>query len=159
MGAAENAAVARAEMDAYQRGDIAGVLDLYTDDVVLHYPGRNVLSGTYTGKDAVRGWIMATREKVGLGTTVQRTLHDVVASNDHAIQLVSVDTSANGKSAHWNAALVMHVRDGKISEIWIHIDDPYAVDDLLLAPGDRPPVRNPGDDPIVIRGDFDAPLG
>jgi hypothetical protein len=25
----------------------------------------------------------------------------------------------------------MHVRDGKISEAWIHIDDLYALDDFL----------------------------
>src|SRR5687767_6433134 len=101
IGAAENAAIGRAEMDAVQRGDIEGVMDLYADDVVLEYPGRNVLSGTYTGKDAVRGWFTGMAEAVGPETKISRTLRDVVVSDNHAIQLVSVEASKDGKSAHW----------------------------------------------------------
>ena len=55
-----------------------------------------------------------------------------MAGDDHAVQLVSVDArTGDGRQAHWNAAAVMHVRDGKISAVWLHIDDPYAVDELF----------------------------
>jgi len=40
-----NEELARSEMEAALRGDFEGMLDHYTDDVVLHYPGRNALSG------------------------------------------------------------------------------------------------------------------
>ena len=131
MGAAENAAIARAEMDAVQRGDLEGLLDLYADDVVLEYPGRNVLSGTYTGKDGVRGWFKLISDTMGPGATVTRTLRDVVASDSHAIQLVSVEATRAGKSAQWNSAIALFIRDGKIKVIRILIDDPYAVDEFL----------------------------
>jgi ketosteroid isomerase-like protein len=39
---------------------------------------------------------------------------------------------SDGQSATWNAAVVMHVRGGKISEIWLNIDDHYAVNALLV---------------------------
>jgi ketosteroid isomerase-like protein len=74
-------------------------------------------------------------ERLGEEGSFTRTLHDILASDDHAIQLVSVEAKrSDGRTAHWNAALVMHVRDGKISEVWANIDDPYAVEDLLEQP-------------------------
>jgi ketosteroid isomerase-like protein len=127
-----NEKLARSEMEAALRGDFEGMLAHYTDDVVLHYPGRNPLSGTYRGKDGLREWGRKIDELLGATGSLTRTLHDILASDDHAVQLVSVQAHrSNGRSASWNAAVVMHVRDGKISEIWLNLDDPYAVDDLL----------------------------
>lgn len=127
-----NEELARSEMDAARRGDVEGMLDHYADDVVFHYPGRNVLSGTHRGKDSLRRWIATFGEILGEDGSLTRTLHDVVAGDDHVVQLVSVEARrTDGRSARWNAAFVMHVSDGKITEIWGHIDDPYAVDGLL----------------------------
>jgi len=127
-----NEELARSEMEATLRGDFEGMLDHYTDDVVLHYPGRNALSGTHRGKDGIREWARKIDELLGAGGSLKRTLHDILASDDHAIQLVSVEARrADGRSASWNAAVVMHVRDGRISEVWLNIDVPYAVDELL----------------------------
>lgn len=127
-----NEELARSEMEAAQRGDFEAMLEHYTDDVVLHYPGRNALSGTHKGKDGIREWGDKFGELLGEQGSLARTLHDIVASDDHAIQLVSVEAKrADGQSAHWNVACVMHVREGKISEIWLNIDDPYAVDELF----------------------------
>ena len=127
-----NEEIARSEMEAALRGDFEGMLAHYTEDVILHYPGHNALSGTYRGKDGVREWARKIDELLGPGGSLTRTLHDVLGSEDHAVQLVSVNaTRTDGRNASWNAAVVMHVRDGKISEIWLHIDDPYTVDTLL----------------------------
>jgi len=51
-----NEELARSEMEAALRGDFEGMLAHYTEDVILHYPGRNALSGTYRGKDGIREW-------------------------------------------------------------------------------------------------------
>jgi len=127
-----NEELARSEMEATLRGDFEEVLDHYTDDAVLHYPGRNALSGTHRGKDAIREWGRKFGELLGEEGSLTRTLHDILASDDHAIQLLSVEARrADGRSARWNVAYVMHVRDGKISEAWLNIDDPYVVDELL----------------------------
>jgi hypothetical protein len=127
-----NEDLARSEMEAALRGDFEAMVDHYADDVVLHYPGRNQLSGTYRGKDGIRGWAAKIDELLGEGGSFTRSLHDIVAGDDHAVQLVSVDArTGDGRAANWNAAAVMHVREGKISAIWLHIDDPYAVDELF----------------------------
>ena len=127
-----NEEIARSEMEAALQGDFEGMLAHYTEDVILHYPGHNALSGTYQGKDGLREWVRKIDELLGPGGSLVRTLHDILASEDHAVQLVSVEARrTDGRSASWNAAVVMHVRDGKISEVWLNIDDPYAVDELF----------------------------
>lgn len=119
-------------MEAALRGDFEGMLEHYTEDAVLHYPGRNPLTGTYRGKDEIRAWANKFDELLGPEGSLKRSLHDILASDDHAIQLVSVEAKrSNGRRASWNAAVVMHVRDGKISEAWLNIDNPYAVDELF----------------------------
>jgi hypothetical protein len=127
-----NEELARSEMEATNRGDLEAMLDHYTDDVVFHYPGRNPLTGAHHGKEEIRQWAATAAAILGEEGSITRTLHDVVAGDDHVVTLVGVDAKrSDGRTAHWNAALVMHVRDGKISEAWAHIDDPYAVDEFL----------------------------
>lgn len=127
-----NEELGRREMDAAMRGDADAMLAFYTDDVVLHYPGRNALSGEHRGKQGLREWMNTIGELIGPDGSFTRSLHDVIANDDHVIQLVSVDARrSDGRIAHWNAAITMHVREGRFSEIWIAIDDPYAVDAFL----------------------------
>ena len=127
-----NEELARSEMEASLRGDLEGMLDHYSDDVVFHYPGHNVLSGSHQGKEGIREFVRRIGDLLGEEGTFDRTLHDVLASDDHAVELVTVDARrSDGRTAHWNASVVMHVRGGRISEIWVSIDDPYAVDELL----------------------------
>lgn len=124
--------LARSEMEAALKGDFEGMLAHYTDDALLHYSGRNGLSGTHRGKDGIRKWGRRIDELLGPGGSLTRTLHDMLASDDHVVQLISVQANrSDGRSASWKAAVIMHVREGKISEAWLHIDDPYAVDKLL----------------------------
>jgi ketosteroid isomerase-like protein len=127
-----NAELARSEMKAVLAGDLEGMLEHYAEDVVFHYPGRNPLSGTYHGKDGVRSWAAKADELLGDGGSLTRTLHDIVANDDYAIQLVSVDARrADGRTARWDAAAVMRVHNGKFSDIRIDVFDPYAVDELF----------------------------
>lgn len=127
-----NEELARSEMEAALRGDFEGMLEHYTDDVVLHYPGRNPLSGTHRGKDEIRAWGDKIDELIGPEGSFKRSLHDILASDDHVIQLLSVEAKrSDGRTANWNAAVVMHVREEKISEAWLNIDDLYTVDEFL----------------------------
>jgi ketosteroid isomerase-like protein len=134
-----NEELARSEMEAALRGDFENMLAHYTEDFILHYPGRNALSGTYQGKNGLREWGRKIDKLLGPGGSLVRTLHDILASEDHAIQLVSVKARrTDGRSASWNAAVVMHVRDSIISEIWLHIDNHIL---LMLSSHSRPAER------------------
>jgi hypothetical protein len=123
-----NEALARRELEVLEAGDMDALGELYTEDCVVHYPGRNPLSGDHPGFPALIGKI---RPLLGDGGSVRRVLHDVFGSDDHAVQLLTVTGEGRGRSHTWEAVVVMHVRDGKISEVWISVRDPYALDEFL----------------------------
>lgn len=123
-----NEELLRREFDATVAGDMAALIECYADDQVFHYPGKNPAAGEYRGRDGFTKFL----GKIGeLGVTVTRELHDVVANDEHGIQLISVHGDRTGKKLTWRGVAVMHVRDGKIAETWVHVDDQDALDRFL----------------------------
>jgi ketosteroid isomerase-like protein len=51
-----NAEILRGGYEAYQQGDVPAVLAVFAEDIAWHVPGRNPLSGDYTGHDEVVGF-------------------------------------------------------------------------------------------------------
>ena len=121
-----NEALARREIDLINAGDLEALEDVYSDDLVVHYPGRNPLAGSHPAEE-----FLSRFEKVLKGGNLTRELHDALGSDDHAVQLLRVTASVGARSHSWNAVAVLHVRDGRFSEAWIHVDDQYALDDFL----------------------------
>lgn len=121
-----NELLARREMELISSGDLESLQELYADDLVIHYPGRNPLAGT----SGVDEFLAKFEGLLGTGTLV-RELHDALGTDDHAVQLLRVTAHVGERSYSWNAVAVLHVRDGKFSECWIHVDDQYALDDFL----------------------------
>ena len=121
-----NEQLARREIELINAGDYDALAVFYTDDLVIHYPGRNPLAGSHTVDE-----FLATFQALLKDGTLTRELHDALGTDHHAVQLLRVTASAGKRSHSWNAAVVLHVRDGKFSECWIHVDDQYALDDCL----------------------------
>jgi len=65
------------------------------------------------------------------GGTFRLEVHDVVANDDHGIVLVAARADRGDRSWEDHAVLVFHIRDGKISEAWLHPGDQYAGDDFF----------------------------
>jgi len=123
-----NEELARRELEVLNSGDMAALGALYTDDFVLHYPGRSPLAGDHRSFEE---FLAKIGPLMGEGGSVSRELHDALGSDDHAIQLLNVTATAKGRTHSWHGVIVMHTRDGKISEAWIHIGDQYALDEFL----------------------------
>ena len=113
---------------AFFAGDMETAGNGFADDIVVHLPGRNPLSGTYHGKDQVFAMLAAESELVSDPTT---EIHDVLASDDHAVVLRTDSVSRNGRTWAGPCVDVMHVKDGKITEYWNTSLDQYGYDDLL----------------------------
>lgn len=90
--------------------------------------GRNPLSGSYYGKDQVFAMVAAESELV---SDLAAEIHDVLASDDHAVVLRTDSVSRRGRTWTGPVVDVMHVRDGKITEYWNIALDQYGYDDLL----------------------------
>jgi uncharacterized protein len=122
-----NEELARREIELINAADMEAVEALYADDFVLHYPGRNPLSGTYTDL----GEFISKLESLLAGGTLSRRLHDALGTDDHSVQLLTITADAQGHTHSWNAVIVMHVRGQQFTEAWFHVDDQYALDEFL----------------------------
>lgn len=123
-----NADVVRSYIDAVGQFDLETAAGLVSEDVVMHIPGRSPMSGDIRGRDGLMGMFERTREMSG-GQMPVPELHDITASADHVVALLT--RTLAGVEAR--AAIVYHVKDGKITEIWPHERDQYALDEAVRA--------------------------
>jgi uncharacterized protein len=114
---------------AFAKGDFAVLTDLFAEDLVWHVGGRSQLAGDYRGRDAVFAFFGRLME-VTEGS-FRLDVHAVLADDEHAVALVVGTASRGGRSVTDNAAHVLHMRDGKVTEYWNATTDQYAFDELI----------------------------
>jgi ketosteroid isomerase-like protein len=115
--------------DAFSRGDMDTLRELFHPDVVWHAPGRHQLAGDHRGVDAVLGYFGRTMELTGGNFRVQ--VHDVIANDEHAVGLHVAYAARGGSTLRDNTVLVFQISDGKATEVWQYWADPYAADQLF----------------------------
>jgi uncharacterized protein len=128
MAAAKEAAVRRL-IDAIQRADLAALGETLSDDVVFHFPGTSPVAGTYRGREAVIGLFPAFRRL--LDGPPHMSTHDVVSSEAHVVELVTLAAEHGGQPHEWHAVRIYHVAEDEITEIWLMIEDINAFDTWL----------------------------
>lgn len=123
-----NAELLRKGYEAFAKGDMDAVQELFSDDIVWHNPGDNMLSGDYRGKGEVLGFFATLMQETG-GNFGQE-IHDLVASDDHGIVLVRQHSQRKGKSLDQNGVHVWHMSGGKATEFWGFPWDQKEVDEF-----------------------------
>jgi ketosteroid isomerase-like protein len=126
---ADTGKIARKLFEAVTSGDTATIQSLQHDDIVMHIPGKNQLSGTHKGK-AETGTNLGKMASL-TGGTIKRELHDVTSSDMHAVVLARITAQRGGKSFSYNSAVVLDIRDGKVAEQWMLNDDQATVDQVF----------------------------
>jgi ketosteroid isomerase-like protein len=112
-----NAAKIRAASEEMDRsGDLMSQMNLLADDVVWHEIGRDE---PIRGKQALIDRFSGMPE----GASIRTETHDVLANDEHAIQLVTATATLGDRSFTYRTAEIYHVRDGKITERWAFSDD------------------------------------
>jgi ketosteroid isomerase-like protein len=119
----------RAYIGAWLAGDWDGATAFWSEDVVHHVPGRGPLSGDFQGKRAFLAAYDQIFERLG-GTIQVVSVHDVLASNEHAVMLVTERAVRGRRHLDFNRVVVYHVRNGKIVETWSYDYDPTALDEF-----------------------------
>ena len=97
-------------------GDMMAMLDLLDDDIVWHEIGRYE---PIRGKQALTERFSSMPE----GSSITAETHDVVANDEHTIQLVTATATMGDQSLVYRTAEIYHMRDGKITERWAFSDD------------------------------------
>jgi ketosteroid isomerase-like protein len=112
-----NAAKIRAVSDEVERtGDMSKAFENVDDDIVWHEIGSDQ---PIRGKQALIERFSSMPE----GATIKTETHDVIANDEHAVQLVTATATLGGKELVYRTAEIYHVRDGKITERWAFSDD------------------------------------
>jgi ketosteroid isomerase-like protein len=123
-----NVELLRRGYEAYGSGDLETIDALFDDDIVWHVAGRGPLSGEYHGKQEVFGFFGKIMELSG-GTS-KLEVHDILASDDHGVALLTGSASREGREFSGSDVHVFHIRDGKVVEFWDSPVDQYAVDEF-----------------------------
>jgi uncharacterized protein len=123
-----NEELARKGYEAFGKGDMQTVGELFADDIVWHASGRNQLSGDYNGKEQVFGMFAQLQELTG--GTFRLELHDILANDEHAVVLAEAHGEREGKTLNDRGVNVLHISNGKVTEFWLHPGDQYANDEF-----------------------------
>jgi uncharacterized protein len=112
-----NAAALRAAAERAERsGDIMSGVDMLADDVVWHEIGSD---------EPIRGKQALMERMSGLsdGGSIRTETHDIVANDEHAVQLVTATATMGGRELVYRTAEIFHMKDGKVTERWAFSDD------------------------------------
>jgi ketosteroid isomerase-like protein len=123
-----NAEVARSATEAISKGDMETFLSLHADDTVTHFPGRGPMAGDHQGKDGLVK--MFQRQMEMLDGPPQIENHAILADDEHAVVLNKVSASRGGRTLEQNQVVVIHMKDGKIGEVWLHFSEQQAMDEM-----------------------------
>ncbi len=114
--------------EAFLKGDLATLENLFVEDVVWHTAGANPTSGEHKGRDAVLALFRRVKELSG--GTFRVEVHTVLADDDHGVSLTRTTASREGKHLRAQSVTVFHIRDGKITEVWQASEDQAAIDEF-----------------------------
>jgi ketosteroid isomerase-like protein len=116
MSAHDDAQLVRRGYEAFIAGDMEWLNEHLHENVVWHAPGHNLLSGDYHGRENVLAFF-ARSVQIALP---EFDMHDVVASDDHVVALVTVRwrRNDNGESFEDRSGQVFHLDGGRVLEVW-----------------------------------------
>jgi ketosteroid isomerase-like protein len=121
----DNVQIMRGIDEAQERGDLDGFFSHFTDDVQVHIPGNNKLSGNYRGKQQLQELFGRFMESAG---DYSFENHTYLADDEHGVTLQTSHMVKAGRTLDLQEAFVVHFRDGKVSEMWYLPMDAAAVD-------------------------------
>jgi ketosteroid isomerase-like protein len=128
MPAAENERVVRQIFDAFARKDGFALRGLFAPDAVWSVPGATVMSGTYSGREAIFDFL-GRLPKETAGTYGSRLI-DVLVSDDRAAALYRASGERDGRRLDLDQVLLFRFQDGAVSEVLALPSDPAAFDEF-----------------------------
>ncbi len=123
-----NAELLRKGYDAFDKGDMAVLTELFAADVVWHVSGTSPISGVHRGREAVFAAFAKTVELSGGSFKIE--LHDVLANDEHTVALTRATGSREGKQLNSLDTDVYHMANGKVTEFWSFAEDQRLTDEF-----------------------------
>ena len=126
-----NEELLRRQDELVSKGDIEGMFDTVTDDVVAHVSGQSQLAGDYIGKE--RNKEVFQRYLAALGDDAKLETHAILADDEHGVVLQTARVTKGDRSAEIMTVNIFHFRGGKVSELWTMDYDQHEADEFYRA--------------------------
>ncbi len=126
-----NAALLERGYEAFARGDIPTVLELFAETITWHVPGRSPLSGDFTGHAGVLDFFdRCQRFSEG---TLQVVPQEILASGDRVVVLCTVSAQRAGRDFSSPEVHVWRFVDGRAVEFVEYQGDQEAEDEFWMS--------------------------
>ena len=112
--------------EAFGKGDIAALDELFAEDIRWHEPGRNQLAGTYESRAAVYEFFGRLMEVTEGSLHIER--RTILADDDPAVALVDIPARRGEQSFAVTNAHVFRFAGDRVVEFWEMSGDQHAVD-------------------------------
>jgi len=129
MGADENLAIVRRGYEAFNKGDLETLTDLFDEGAAWHLPGRSSLAGDHEGRDAAFAYFARLGQESG--GTFQAEVQALIADSDDRVVGIQRSTAErDGKRLDVGNCIVFELKDGKVVDGREHFNDLYAWDEF-----------------------------
>lgn len=116
------------EYEVRARQDYGQLLELFSDDIVWHVPGRSAISGVYRGKGEVMDYVR--RRQALADGTFEIMVEDVLANDRHGVVIASGRATRRGREYEWRGHGLYRFDEGKIAECWLLPEDQLLFDEI-----------------------------
>jgi ketosteroid isomerase-like protein len=129
MGADENVAIMRRAYEAFNRGDLETLTEIFDEGAVWHLPGRSSMANDYQGSDAILAYFGQLGQETG--GTFRAELDDLFADGGNRVVGMQRSTGErDGKRLDVGNCIVFELKDGRITDGREHFHDLYAWDEF-----------------------------
>lgn len=116
-------------VEAVGRRDMDAALAVFAEELRIHVPGRNQVSGDHHGRLGLQ-WFLQTQMALTNGT-FRPAMNGILAKGERIMVGFDITASRDGKEYQWKRILEYRVQDGKIAETWIYEGDQYGADEVF----------------------------
>ncbi len=129
MGADENVAIMRRAYDAFNRGDLDTLTEIFDESAVWHLPGRSSMAKDYQGSEAILAYFGQLGQETG--GTFRAELEDLLADGgDRVVGIQRSTAERGGKRLDVGNCIVFELKDGRVTDGREHFHDLYAWDEF-----------------------------
>ena len=113
-------------VNAFNQRDLDPVLKIFADNAVLHYPGKNQISGDYDGKSGVLDF---WKKQIEIsGGSFKGKIVSVLQGEGNLVLIIETSVEVDNKVYSWRRVNHYRIVEGRIIEGWIYEGDQYTAD-------------------------------